>query len=126
MSSCFPTPPTKVISTPTTLSYSAILSVKASVCDPSLPLFDHLVRPGQILSTDGGVLIVDQIYLVIPDPRRFPHALGPTYDRASCIQAEHCPSADQFDIDVIGQFLVAWPAPITRNLRRHHSLTPTS
>jgi hypothetical protein len=30
--------------------------------------------PCLILSTDCGVLIVDQIYLVIPDPRRFPDA----------------------------------------------------
>jgi len=54
----------------TVISCSAILSVKVLVCDPSLPLFDHLVRPGQILSTDGRVLIIDQICLVIPDPRQ--------------------------------------------------------
>jgi len=61
------------------ISYSAILSVKASVCDPFLPLFDHLAGPGQILSTDGGVLIVDQICLVIPDPRRFPDVNHPLH-----------------------------------------------
>jgi len=33
-------------------------------CQSKLPLFDCLVRPGQILSTDCGVLIVDQICLL--------------------------------------------------------------
>jgi len=48
------------------------MPVKVSVHHPSLSLFDRLIRPGQILSTDGGVLIIDQICLVIPDPRQFP------------------------------------------------------
>ena len=43
--------------------------------DPLSPLFQHLVRPCQVLSTDCGVLIVDQIYLVIPDPCRFPDGM---------------------------------------------------
>ena len=55
-----------------TISQAAILSVEASVYDSSLSLFDCLIRPAQILSINGGVLIVDQICLVIPDPCRFP------------------------------------------------------
>ena len=48
--------------------YSTILLIKVSVPDPSSHLFDHLVRPAQIISIDCRVLIVDQICLVIPDP----------------------------------------------------------
>jgi hypothetical protein len=33
---------------------------------------DDVLRLDKILSTDGGVLIIDQICLVIPDPCRFP------------------------------------------------------
>ena len=55
-----------------TILYSTILLIEASVLDPSWHLFDHLVRPAQILSIDCGVLIIDQICLVIPGPRRFP------------------------------------------------------
>ena len=47
-------------------------AVEASVYDSSLSLFDCLIRPAQILSINSGVLIVDQICLVIPDPHRFP------------------------------------------------------
>jgi hypothetical protein len=65
----------KIVCYEKTMSYAVVLSVEASVHDPSSPLFAHLVRPCLILSTDCGVLIVDQIYLVIPDPRRFPDAL---------------------------------------------------
>jgi hypothetical protein len=42
---------------------------------PSSPLFDCLVRPDQMLYTDRGVLIGDQIYLVIPAPLQFPDVL---------------------------------------------------
>jgi hypothetical protein len=37
-------------------------------------VLDDVLRLDKILSTDGGVLIIDQICLVIPDPRRFPDA----------------------------------------------------
>ena len=44
-----------------------IPSVKVPVSE-SLHLFYHVLRPDKILSTDCGVLTIDQICLVIPDP----------------------------------------------------------
>ena len=43
-----------------------------SAADPLSSVLDDVVRLDKILSTDGGVLIIDQICLVIPAPRRFP------------------------------------------------------
>ena len=43
-----------------------------SVADPLSPVLDDVLRLDKILSTDGGVLIIDQICLVIPDPCQFP------------------------------------------------------
>ena len=42
------------------------------MADPLSSVLDDVLRLDKILSTDGGVLIIDQICLVIPDPRRFP------------------------------------------------------
>jgi hypothetical protein len=58
------------------MSFTAILSEKASVADPLSSVLDDVLRLDKILSTDSGVLIIDQICLVIPDPRRFPDAPG--------------------------------------------------
>ena len=57
-------------------SFTAILSEKVSAADPLSSVLDDVVRLDKILSTDGGVLIIDQICLVIPDPRRFPDILS--------------------------------------------------
>jgi len=46
------------------------------MADPLSSVLDDVLRLDKILSTDGGVLIIDQICLVIPDPRRFPDAEG--------------------------------------------------
>jgi hypothetical protein len=54
------------------LSFTVILSEKVSMADPLSSVLDDVLRLDKILSTDGGVLIIDQICLVIPDPRRFP------------------------------------------------------
>ena len=54
------------------LSFTAILSEKVSAADPLLSVLDDVLRLDKILSTDGGVLIIDQICLVIPDPCWFP------------------------------------------------------
>jgi hypothetical protein len=54
------------------ISDIAILSVKVSVSDPSSQLFYDVLKPDKILSTDCGVLIVDQICLAIPNPHQFP------------------------------------------------------
>ena len=50
-----------------------------SAADPLSSVLDGVLRLDKILSTDGGVSIIDQICLVIPDPRRFPDVqVGPT------------------------------------------------
>ena len=54
------------------LSFTAIVSAKVSVTDPLSSVLDDVLRLDKTLFTDGGVLIVDQICLVIPGPRRFP------------------------------------------------------
>ena len=53
----------------------AILSVKVSVSDPSPHLFCDVFRPNKILSTNCGVLIVDQICLDILNPHQFPDVI---------------------------------------------------
>jgi len=53
------------------LSFTAILSKKVSVADPLSSVLDDILNLDKILSTDGGVLIIDQICLVILDSCRF-------------------------------------------------------
>ena len=51
------------------LSFTAILSDKGSVADLLSSVLDGVLSLDKILSTDGRVLIVVQICLVILDPR---------------------------------------------------------
>ena len=51
-----------------TLSFTTILSKKLSVADPLSSVLDDVLWLYKILSTDGRVLIIDQIYLVTLDP----------------------------------------------------------
>ena len=51
-----------------TILYLASLSEKVLVADPLSSVLDDVSRPDNILSTDGRVIIIDQICLVILDP----------------------------------------------------------
>ena len=66
------------------LSFTAILSEKVSAADHLSSVLDDVLRLDKILSTDGGVSIIDQICLVIPDPCRFPVGL-----RAVALEVDH-------------------------------------
>jgi len=68
-------------------AYVEFLGVPCVGCNTSLPLFDCLVLgPGQILSTDCVVLIIDQICLVILDPHQFPDVSGMQCPSFTCAQ----------------------------------------